>query len=396
MKVILCGQFEDASGYGNAVRNYLSAFDKNNIRDKIDFYILNLSFEATKGSFLSDTDRELIKKYQISNEKISEFLLVKDYVLISFQVPHIPFKIKNDNIEHVYSKLLNNTVNNTTMVVWETDTVPEMWKQMLFKDVIVPCKWNYDVFNTQTDSKVHLLPYPLKKNKKLESKNNNDVFNILSISQWSMRKGFDTLIKAFSAEFYDNKDVCLTIKTYRNEIFNVDKQQEKQSIIEDIKKYKSSVIHYGQQSSAKIRLITDVVTKEQIESIYKEADVYCLATRGEGFGLTIAEASSYGLPCIVPNKGGHIDFLDKENNFLYDSYYSTVLDCNGPYSSVNMKYVESNIDSLREKLRLSYELWKQKKLKDIGEKSKLFVDNYLDDVIITNKFIEIVQRIDNE
>jgi glycosyltransferase involved in cell wall biosynthesis len=138
------------------------------------------------------------------------------------------------------------------------------------------------------------------------------------------------------------------------------------------------------------------VTKEQIESIYKEADVYCLATRGEGFGLTIAEASSHGLPCIVPNKGGHIDFLDKENNFLYDSYYSTVLDCNGPYSSVNMKYVESNIDSLREKLRLSYELWKQKKLKDIGAKSKLFVDNYLDDVNVTNKFIEIVERINNE
>ena len=34
MKVILAGQFQDASGYGNAARNFLKAFDKNKIAQK--------------------------------------------------------------------------------------------------------------------------------------------------------------------------------------------------------------------------------------------------------------------------------------------------------------------------------------------------------------------------
>jgi glycosyltransferase involved in cell wall biosynthesis len=395
MKVILCGQFKDASGYGNAARNYLAAFDKNNIRDKIEFYIFDLSFEATKGSFLTTFENELIHKYLIGDEKIQQLLNSKDYTLISFQVPHIPQQIKTNHSEHVYSKLLNNASNNVTMVVWETDKVPEMWKNILFKNIIVPCSWNYNVFSSQTQSNVFLLPYPITKNNIVQNKQ-KDTFNILSISQWTLRKGFDTLIKAFCAEFHNHDDVCLTIKTYKNEIFNVNKEQEKQSVIDDIRKYKSSVLHYGQSSTAKIKLITDVITKQQIEEIYSQADVFCLATRGEGFGLTIAEASSYGLPCIVPDKGGHIDFLDRENNLLYNSYYSTVLNCNGPYSSLNMKYVESDFDSLREKMRLSYNLWKQNKLQHMGVKSKLFIDNYLNDVNITNKFIEIIERINNE
>jgi hypothetical protein len=61
-----------------------------------------------------------------------------------------------------------------------------------------------------------------------------------------------------------------------------------------------------------------------------------------------------------------------------------------------MKYVESDFDSLREKMRLSYNLWKQNKLQHMGVKSKLFIDNYLNDVNITNKFIEIIERINNE
>ena len=34
-KTILVGQFHDASGYGNAARQFLYAFDKNKINEKL-------------------------------------------------------------------------------------------------------------------------------------------------------------------------------------------------------------------------------------------------------------------------------------------------------------------------------------------------------------------------
>lgn len=397
MNIIFCGQFEDASGYGNAARNYLRAFDKNNIRNQAQFYIYNLSFETNSGLFLTEEEKVLNDKYKLTQQKLNSLVEKKDYILINFQVPHIPQKIlieSHDN--HDYKKLLKSAKKNITMVVWETDTVPAMWKDCVFQDIIVPCEWNYNTFKSQTKSNVYTLPYPLKNQQLKENRTTTNTFNILSISQWSHRKGFDTLLKAYCSEFFDDSDVCLIIKTYRNEIFNSNKEEEKAHIINDIKAYKALVYDYNRPSNAKIKLITDVISKDKIDLLYDEADVFCLTTRGEGFGLTIAEASSKGLPCIVPDKGGHIDFLDKENNFLYDSHYTTVINCRGLYSSKNMKYVESNIDDLRLKMRTAYNLWKSNELYDMGKKSKLFIDNYLNDVNITKNFIDIMQRINNE
>jgi glycosyltransferase involved in cell wall biosynthesis len=391
MKVILAGQFHDASGYGNAARNLLKAFDKNNIRNKIDFDILSVSFETNNGDFLTNEERVLIEKYTVSNETLKKN---EPNIFIAFYVPNISFLLENQpqHKPSVYN-LMKKSSKVINMVVWETDTVPNTWIECLKDNIIVPCSWNKEVFSKDTKSNVYLLPYPIDKQQN-KVYNKTDIFNILSISQWNRRKGFDILIKAYAAEFFNNEDVCLTIKTYRNEILNPNKNEEKQAIIQEASFFKSSISNYGTLSKAKIKIIPDVITKDKIISLYDNANVFALATRGEGFGLTIAEAASKGLPCVVPDKGGHIDFLDKENNFLYESRYSSVQDCHGiHYSSTDMKYIESDFDSLRLSLRKAYNIWKkdQRQLYKMGENTKNFIDLYLDDVNITNTFLDIIK-----
>jgi|694.fasta_scaffold125892_2 glycosyltransferase involved in cell wall biosynthesis len=391
MKVILAGQFQDASGYGNAARNFLKAFDKNNIREKIDFYILSVSFEKENNNFLSDSEMQLLKKYHISEKQIQED---DGSIVISFHTPNIAhYFMLDEQYDYNFFRILNKAKKIINMVVWETDSVPSTWKEWLKKDIIIPCSWNKEVFSKDTSANIYMLPYPLdKQDKRVFTK--TDTFNILSISQWNKRKGFDTLIKAYAAEFFNNEDVCLTIKTYRNEYCNPDKEQEKQIIIQEASFYKSSISSYGKQPKAKIKIIPGIISKDSVLSLYANASVFALATRGEGFGLTIAEAASKGLPCVVPDKGGHIDFLDKQNNFLYESRYSSVQDCHAAhYSSTDMKYVESDFDSLRVSLRKAYNIWKkdQKQLYKMGENTKNFIDLYLDDVNITNTFLDIIK-----
>ena len=104
MKVIFCGQFHDASGYGNAARNYLKAFDKNNIREKIDFFIDSISFETIKGDFLSNAEKALIDEYSLPQEKAHELIQSKDYYFISFHTPDIPALGKKDESLNHYGK----------------------------------------------------------------------------------------------------------------------------------------------------------------------------------------------------------------------------------------------------------------------------------------------------
>jgi glycosyltransferase involved in cell wall biosynthesis len=45
-------------------------------------------------------------------------------------------------------------------------------------------------------------------------------------------------------------------------------------------------------------------TREQALALYREADIYCLPSHGEPFGMTVLEAMSCGLPVVVTNAGG--------------------------------------------------------------------------------------------
>ena len=50
--------------------------------------------------------------------------------------------------------------------------------------------------------------------------------------------------------------------------------------------------------------------------LYKEADALVMASRGEGWGLPLAEAMAMGLPTIGSNWSGSTEFMDSSNSFL--------------------------------------------------------------------------------
>lgn len=385
--IIYVGQFKDASGYGNAARGYLYLLDK--YLDKKHYNLKTISLNFEKQDFRNNKDIALIEKYELSDWQ--EFSNNNKFIVIIHGLPnYCSIEAINNLLNH------KNCILKVNLVAWETDNLPISWKNIydsrIYDRIGVFSKWNYKTFSNHTKLPVHLIPHAIYDYYNLEKTFNNNIFNIFSMSQWSHRKGFDVLLKAYYQEFFSNTDVELFIKTYRNEtLANSSDDSEKEKIIQDITKIKNSISHYGKLASCKVSLKTGVVSNDEIKNYYDKATVFCSPTRGEGFGMTIAQAALSGIPCIVPSLGGHIDYLNPDTTYWVDSSFEPLYDLPySIYSSCDMNFVEPSLSSTRKQLRKAYNDWKSGKLSTIATESRKYSLSFLDEQKIFKNFMEIL------
>lgn len=389
-RILFASTFRGPSGYANAARSYLKALDSY-LQKNPGAFELRLFTWLYEESKLSKEELELVERYELKNDEELKEFCKKDYEVAWFFTPNLLINyLKFDSI-------LQNSKKNTNMVVWETDRVPAPWVQnykKYFNQIIVPCDWNKSVFESQSGLPTYKIPYLLnfENNEHSSVKKQNNVFNIFSMSQWTSRKGFDLLIKAYCSEFYHNEDVLLTIKTYGFGPATGKFEEDRNQIIADIKNTKNSITHYLDPIKSKINVVTGLLTKPELQSIFNNSHIFCLPTRGEGFGLTIAEAISNALPVITPNKGGHIDYIHKDNFFIDSRFMTSIGSFTKDYSSVEMKLVEPDLDDLRIQLRNAYNLWKEKpeQLAQIGLESRKFLQDYCNPEKITNDLVNVL------
>lgn len=385
--IIYIGQFKDASGYGNAARGYLYLLDKFLNKEKYNLKTISLNFE--KQDFRNNKDINLIEKYELNDWQ--KFSNNNKYTVIVHGLPNYC------SIDLVNSLLNNkNCLLKINLVAWETDNLPIHWKKIynsnIYNRIGVFSKWNQKIFSDHTSLPVYLIPHAIYDFYNLEKSFNNKTFNIFSMSQWSHRKGFDILLKAYYQEFFNNTDVELFIKTYRNEtLAGSSETSEKDKIIQDITKIKNSITHYGQLPNCKVSLKTGVVDNEEIKSYYDKATVFCSPTRGEGFGMTIAQAALSGIPCVVPSLGGHIDYLNPDTTYWVDCSFEPLYELPySIYSSCDMNFVEPSLSSTRKQLRKAYNDWKSEKLLNIATESRKYSLSFLDEQKIFKNFMEIL------
>lgn len=82
---------------------------------------------------------------------------------------------------------------------------------------------------------------------------------------------------------------------------------------------KSGVLYSKYSSFSNINFL-GFVTRDKLEKIYQEADVFVFPTLGEGFGLVVLEAMSCGLPVIISNlAGGNDAITEGEDGFIFEA-----------------------------------------------------------------------------
>lgn len=129
-------------------------------------------------------------------------------------------------------------------------------------------------------------------------------FRFLHVSSCFPRKGVDVLLEAYGNAFSSADDVALVIKTFPNPHNDVRAQLER---------------HRRESPSyPRVEIIEEDWTPGQLAGLYQQCHALVAPSRGEGFGLPIAEAMLYELPVIVTAWGGHRDFCSPETCWLID------------------------------------------------------------------------------
>jgi glycosyltransferase involved in cell wall biosynthesis len=196
------------------------------------------------------------------------------------------------------------------------------------------------------------------------SRHEDGPFRFLHVSSCFPRKGVDVLLAAWGAAFTKHDPVELVIKTFPNIHNNVDAE---------IRAFEERHPH-----APAITLINQNIDAAAMWTLYGSAGALVCPTRGEGFGLPLAEALAMGKPVITTGYGGQSDFCRPDTAWLCDyrfDYARTHFDV------VNSVWVEPDVESLAGLLREVFEAPPSERLRRADAGRTLILSRYTWDLV---------------
>jgi len=146
------------------------------------------------------------------------------------------------------------------------------------------------------------------------------LFTFFYNGDWSYRKGIDTLITSYAKAFTPTDPVRLLLLVHYQ---GNGAEKSRQRIITELQEicHKNNIYKLP-----RIEFIFEHIPDPMLPEVYRCADVYVSPTRGEAWGLPIIQAMSCGIPAIVPNWGGQMDYCNSKNSFLIDTLNFDIID----------------------------------------------------------------------
>ncbi len=207
-------------------------------------------------------------------------------------------------------------VYNIGKTTFETDGLSAEWvsKCNLMDEIWVPTEFNAETFR-RSGVKVPLFVIPEGVDPDFYRPGLQPLsipglkgFTFLSVFEWTFRKGWDLLLKAWADAFSAADDVRLLLLTHPEEGTNTNIQALMEEYLNSIGRSLRDV--------APISIIRDQIPQSQMPHLYATADAFVLPSRGEGWGRPYIEAMSCSLPVIGTGWSGNLAFMNEENSYL--------------------------------------------------------------------------------
>jgi glycosyltransferase involved in cell wall biosynthesis len=261
------------------------------------------------------------------------------------------FCINADHLQSVLNMLGADYLKNRYNVgiwAWETEEFPD-YNRSLFE--VLNEVWAVSVFAAESIKKKSPIPvYPIPMQITLP-----DATDLVDLQNYGLdldvpyflfifdyfsifeRKNPQGLIDAFLGAFND-RGPALVIKCINSDYDYLNHQQ----VVKKIRGTKT------------LHLIEDTLTDAQMHYLLKNAFAYVSLHRSEGFGLTMAEAMSLGVPTIATAYSGNMDFMSEDNSLLVPYELTEIPPGCFPYKQ-GSKWAEPDINQAAHLIKLVYE-----------------------------------------
>ncbi|MHC4850811.1 MAG: glycosyltransferase family 4 protein [Planctomycetota bacterium] len=185
---------------------------------------------------------------------------------------------------------------NILHTVFETEGLPSGWAEVVNRadKVLVMTDWSRQAFARAgvQQEKLHVLPPPVDASGYQPGRTPADgtrPFRWLTVMDWQLRKGHDVLLAAFARAFRRG-EAELWIKITPHQELSRDWIQ---AHCED------AVRRLADQEAPAVRVIDELLPTRGLHDLYRQADGFVLASRGEGWGRPVHEAMLMALPVVV-------------------------------------------------------------------------------------------------
>jgi glycosyltransferase involved in cell wall biosynthesis len=202
--------------------------------------------------------------------------------------------------------------------MFETDGLPPGWAEACngMDRVWVPTHFNADTFRRAGVAAGKLVVLPLG----VDAERFDPAaaaplaipeqtgFTFLSTFQWTRRKGWDVLLRAYLGAFERWDDVTLLIRSYHG---------RGEPVSERIR---ACLAELGREPDdiPRIVVLERAIPERLLPSLYAACDAYVLPSRGEGWGLPYLEAMAMARPVIATRWSGNLEYMTDTNSYLID------------------------------------------------------------------------------
>ena len=383
MNLVYVAQFHETCGYSHAAIGYLKSIESVlSSHPEINFKILSISLDPKKLDLKFHENRTspdvlaLFDKYHFKTQQEFDQFLSLDYHCLWHMTSVLPIIVNSNKIMNYYNNIkadlcgvIKGASKNFHILAWETDTLSQEYQSCIDifdpEFVFVPSEWNHKTISKVCKSV--LLPH-LIEDKNVDSNSIGfletikEKFIVLAVSEWTNRKNFSSLIRAFILELSGEEDTALVIKT------SLPPGMSKDMFLKEFEMIKKTT-RTNFKPKQNIYVILEYLSDQKMKFLYETSTIFCLTSYGEGFSLPTSEAVLAEKPVLCPDSGGHVDYLDKNSRYLFSGFWDTVFD-HPPYDS-DAKWYIPLISDVRQKMKLAYEDWKS----DNGELQKAATNN---------------------
>lgn len=270
------------------------------------------------------------------------------------------FNFLNPSISNIFEKILKLGKRKYLSIVWETEPLPKVWdtflKSDLFDGYIIPSYFVGKQLITKTIKPVYYVPHyidcDLFKPINIEDKDKEKNFIVLFIGQNTLRKSLNESILAYVRAMHTKKNSRLIIKAHA--------MSNKELPLDQIINYHIST--NCSIWSSHIDALPDKLNGDDMVKLYRNSSLLLFPSKGEGFGLPVAEAMSVGLPVVYIDWSATPEVISETpGNIAVDYYIDETTNMNLYGYEYGSQYAYPKIRSLTDAIRDKYNQWEKDK-----------------------------------